>query len=392
MNSPDESLSGPTPNVLKLILMTVLLAILTLLPLISGSGAQAATVQVQVGGNAPVFSPSTVSIHPGDTVTWVWGGDFKHTVTSGSNGTASGLFDSGLHRAPFSFSVTFPNTGTFPYFCTLHYTMGMTGTVTVAATSSRLSNISTRALVQTGNNALIGGFIVSGTGNKLVLLRVLGPTLSNFGVTNALANPILELHNGAGTIIASNDNWGSAANAQSIPVNLRPPNSLESAILISLAPGNYTAIVRGVNNTTGVALVEAYDLDSTTAGSTLSNISTRGLVQTGANVMIGGFIVQGTGTEKVLVRALGPTLASFGVTSVLANPALELRDVNGNLIEANDDWKSTNQAAITATGKQPPNDFESAILRDLGIGNYTAIVRGVNSTTGVALVEAYALQ
>jgi plastocyanin len=360
---------------------------------VSASGiAGAATVMVQVApGGDLSFSPFSVSINPGDTVQWVWKSKaMPHSVTSG-NGASNGLFDSGVQQSnTFTFSHTFPTAGTFPYFCTVH-PLFMKGTVTVAAASSKLSNISTRALVQTGNNVLISGFIISGSGNKSIVVRALGPTLTGFGIANALPNPVLQLNNGAGAVIASNDNWGNAANAQSIPANLRPPNSLESAILTSLAPGKYTAVVSGVNGTTGVALAEVYDLDTTT-GAILSNISTRGFVDTGSQVMIGGFIIQGSATQKVLVRVLGPTLTGFGVTGALANPMLELRDVNGNLIDSNDNWKSTNQAAIMATGLQPPNDLESAILRTLNAGNYTAIVRGVNSTTGVGLLEVYALQ
>jgi plastocyanin len=350
--------------------------------------AGAATVMVQVAPFGDTsFSPGSVSIKPGDTVQWVWKSkSMPHSVTS-----SNGLFDSGVQQSnTFTFSHTFPIAGTFPYFCTVHAQF-MKGTVTVAAAaSSKLSNISTRALVQTGNNVLISGFIISGSGNKSILLRALGPTLSSFGVSNALPNPVLQLNNGAGAVIATNDNWGTAANAQSIPANLRPPNSLESAILTSLGAGNYTAVVSGVNSTTGVALAEAYDLDTTT-GAILSNISTRGFVDTGNQVMIGGFIIQGSATQKVLVRGLGPTLTGFGVSGALADPTLELRDANGNLIDSNDNWKSTNQTAIMATGLQPPNDLESAILRILNAGNYTAIVRGVNSTTGVALVDVYAL-
>jgi hypothetical protein len=171
---------------------------------------------------------------------------------------------------------------------------------------------------------------------------------------------------------------------------LRPPDNLESAILISLNPGAYTAVVSGVNNTTGIALVEAYDI-ATGATSHLSNISSRGLVQTGTNVMIAGVIVQ-SGTENVLVRALGPTLANFGITNPLAHPTLELHDANGVVIAANDNWKSTQQALIIATGKAPPDDLESAIVRALGPGNYTAVVSGINNTTGVALLEVYALE
>jgi len=263
-------------------------------------------------------------------------------------------------------------------------------TVTAATTGGVLSNISTRLRVGTNNEVLIGGFVVGGTGAKPLLLRGLGPTLAQFGVSGALADPTLELRNSGGGLIISNDNWGSAANAQSIPVNMRPPNSLEPAILTSLNPGSYTAIVRGVNNTTGAALIEAYDMD-TIASSHFTNISTRGLVETDSNVMIAGLIVQ-TNSEKVIVRALGPTLANFGVTNPLANPTLELHDANGALLASNDNWKSTQQSEITASGHAPPNDLESAIVRTLTPGNYTAIVRGVNNTTGVALVEVYTLQ
>jgi hypothetical protein len=193
-----------------------------------------------------------------------------------------------------------------------------------------------------------------------------------------LLDPTLELRNSSGALVVSNNDWGTAANAQSIPANLRPPNAHESAILTTLNPGSYTAIVRGVNNTTGVALVEAYDLD-TSSTSQFSNISTRGLVQTNADVMIAGLIVQ-TNNQ------------SFGVTNSLGNPILELHDANGGLLASNDNWKATQQTEISASGYAPPSDLESAIVNTLAPGNYTAIVRGVNSTTGVALVEVYSLQ
>ncbi len=255
-----------------------------------------------------------------------------------------------------------------------------------------LGNISTRGFVQTGDNVLIGGFIITGGGPKKIILRALGPTLGRppFNVPGTLANPTMELRSGSGALIASNDNWESAANAVSIPTAYRPPNNFESAIFTSLNPGSYTAIVRGVSNSTGVALVEGYDLDAT-AGSTFGNISTRGFVQTGNNVLIGGFIVKGPDHKQVVLRALGPTLRNFNVSNALANPTLELRDANGNLITANDNWKSTQQTELSSTGLQPPNDFEAAIVRTLAPGNYTAIVRGVSSTIGVALVEAYGL-
>jgi hypothetical protein len=256
-------------------------------------------------------------------------------------------------------------------------------------TLGALTSISTRVGVEGGDNVLIGGFAISGTGAKQVVVRALGPTLGQFGVTGVLQNPVLELHNSGGAVILSNDNWGQALNAQSIPSNFRPPNSLESAILINLNPGAYTAVVRGVNNTTGVGLVEIYDL-SPSSSSHLTSISARGLVQVGDDVMIAGVTVQ-YASKNVLVRALGPTLAGFGISNPLANPILELHDANGALISSNDNWKSTQQAQIAATGKAPPNDLEPAIMRTLAPGNYTAIVRGVNNTSGVALVEVYAL-
>ena len=170
---------------------------------------------------------------------------------------------------------------------------------------------------------------------------------------------------------------------------LAPPNDLESAILLPFSPGNYTGIVQGKNNTTGVGLFEAYDI-SKQVGITLTNISTRGFVDIGQNVMIGGF-VSGNGIVRVIIRALGPTLSQFGVPNVLADPMLEVHDGNGTLLASNDNWKDTQQAEIQASGKAPPNDKESAIIIVRPSANSTAIVRGVNNTTGNALVEVYVL-
>ncbi len=254
-----------------------------------------------------------------------------------------------------------------------------------------LANISTRGFVQTGNNVLIGGLIISGTGAKQVILRALGPTLTQFNVPNALANPTLELRDGSGALIVSNDNWVGASNAAAINSSgYAPPNNLESAILTTLDPGNYTAIVRGANNTTGIALVEGYDLDPT-AGSKFGNISTRGFVGTGANVMIAGVIVHGLDSENVIIRGLGPTLTQFGVPNVLSDPTLDLRDSNGNSLMTNDNWKDSQQAQIQESGLAPPDDSESAIAITLGAGNYTAILRGKNNITGNGLVEVYEL-
>jgi len=279
---------------------------------------------------------------------------------------------------------------------------------TVAGTPSYLGNISTRSFVQTGENVMIGGFIVQGTGTKSVIIRAIGPELTQYGISNALANPTLELHNSAGALIGSNDNWQTTIIGGIITSNQvsdiqnsghAPTAANESAIIANLAPGNYTAIVRGVSNTIGVALVEAYDLSPDTT-SVLGNISTRGFVQTGENVMIGGFIVQGTGTKSVIIRAIGPELAQYGITNALANPTLELHDAAGALIGSNDNWQTTiiggiitsNQVSdIQNSGHAPTEANESAIIANLAPGSYTAIVRGVSNTTGVALVEVYDL-
>jgi hypothetical protein len=264
----------------------------------------------------------------------------------------------------------------------------MTPPSTAATT---LGNISTRAFVQTGDNVMIGGVIITGSGQKKVILRAIGPSLVNHGITNPLQNPMLELHNRTGAVIASNDNWMDAPNRQAIiDSGLAPSNNLESAILTSLNPGAYTAIVRGVNNGTGIALAEGYDLDPT-AGSKLGNISTRAFVQTGDNVMIGGFIAVGSSAIKVIVRAIGPSLVNHGITNPLRDPTLALHNGNGTVIGFNDNWKESQQAAIQATGLAPSDDAESAIVQTVAPGNYTAIVRGKNDTIGVALVEVYAL-
>ncbi len=273
---------------------------------------------------------------------------------------------------------------------------------------STLGNISTRAFVQTGDNVVIGGFIVQGAERKKVVIRAIGPELTQHGVPNALANPTLELHDHTGALIASNDNWGTTIIGGIITMNqvaairasgYAPSDLRESAMIVNLPPGSYTAIVRGVANMTGVALVEVYDL-SPAPNSILGNISTRSFVQTGDNVMIGGVIVQGTQSRRVILRAIGPELTQYGVPDILADPTLELHDSTGALIASNDNWQHTIIGGIITadqvrdiqnSGHAPTDPRESAIIATLQPGNYTAIVRGVNNTTGVALVEVYDL-
>ena len=255
--------------------------------------------------------------------------------------------------------------------------------------------ISTRLTVGTGDNVLIGGFIIAGTGTTRVLIRAIGPSLAP-GVPNVLADPILELRDGAGTLLGSNDNWGDSQSYPIMDTHIPPTNSLESALLAFLSPGAYTAAVRGKNNTTGNALVEVYDLGIAAfeprGNARLANISTRGTVLTGDNVIIGGFFVRPEApatSTRVVIRAIGPSLP---VPGALANPTLELHDGDGALIDANDNWRSDHEAEIIATTIPPSSDLESAIVRNLTPGPYTAIVQGSGGTTGVGLVEVYALQ
>ncbi len=254
----------------------------------------------------------------------------------------------------------------------------------------KLLNISTRLSVQTDDNVLIGGFIVGGTEPKQVLVRGIGPSLGAFGISDALADPILELNKADGTVV-TNDNWQDTQESD-IPAGLQPSDPLESAILATLEPGNYTAILRGKNNGTGVGLVEAYDLDQA-ANSTFANISTRGFINTGDNVMIGGFIVDGGDTGEmatIAVRAIGPSLTAFGVAGALQDPTLELHNGDGTTVAENDDWQDgPDSEEFMTNGLAPTEDAESALLATLPPGAYTAIVRGVGDTTGVGLVEAY---
>ena len=265
--------------------------------------------------------------------------------------------------------------------------------VTVVAAPGRPVQVSTRMQVGTGDNALIGGFIMRGPSPKRLMIRGIGPS-SN--LPGALADPVLELHDSAGATIASNDNWGDALNKQDmIDSDVAPKSPNESGILMTVPsdPNNafYTAIVRGAGNTTGIGLVEVYDLDSG-PGSTLLNISTRGQVGVDPNALIGGFFVGGTESKTILVRAIGPSLTAAGVPNALTDPTLEFFNGQGTKLDSNDNWmNSPNQAKIQASGLAPTNAKESAVVLTLAAGPYTAVVRGVNGGTGVGSVEVYQL-
>jgi hypothetical protein len=357
-----------------------------------------------------ITSPKIVTLYPGQKfsyqITAAYGASrvdepaFKvyGTLPSGLNfdaktGVISGTFTGQLERNGDPPDYKFLNdsplvqlsgtnthgTGTSP----LIFLAAPTGTV----------NLSTRMFVGTNDEVLIGGFIITGTASEKVLLRGIGPSLP---VTGALQDPVLELHD-ATTTIATNDNWqDDATQAQVIKdAGVPPTDNRESALAATFQPANFTAIVRGNNSTTGIGLVELFDLGTVTQDTSqhakLAQISTRGTVRTGDNVMIGGFIVQGVAT-KVLLRGIGPELTAKGVSGALQDTVLELHGGDGTLLAGNDDWKSAQQQEIVNTGVPPTDDRESALIATLNPGNYTAVLRGKNDTSGVALVEVYNLQ
>jgi hypothetical protein len=262
------------------------------------------------------------------------------------------------------------------------------GGTPVPTPASQAVNLSTRMKVLTGDNVGIGGFIISGTVPKPVLLRAIGPSLTAFGVPGALADPVLELHGPAGFTTITNDNWRDDPVQQALimATGIPPTNDFESAIVATLAPGNYTGIVSGKNNTTGVALIEVYDL-SPSVLEKLGNISTRAFVGSGDDVVIAGFILgNNTGDDTIVILGIGPSLTALGVPNALANPKLELRNNNGALVAANDDWQNGPPLVLAP---HPTSPLESAIEKTLTPGLYTATLSGVNNGTGVGLVEAY---
>ena len=261
----------------------------------------------------------------------------------------------------------------------------------ISALPAQALNISGRARVEIGEGVAISGFIITGTGPKRVGVRGIGPSLANFGVSGPLADPVIQLSRGDGSLVMANDNWKNTQQAEITGAGLAPSNDKEAALIATLTAGNYTAIVTGKNGGTGVALAEVYDLDQA-ADSRLANVSTRAQVGTGSDVLIGGFITGNKiGATRVAVRALGPSLQQFGIANPLPDPRLELRNANGALLASNDNWQSdASQAAlISSYGLAPPNNLESAIAISLAPGPYTAIVTGKNNQTGIGLIEIY---
>ena len=253
-------------------------------------------------------------------------------------------------------------------------------------------NISTRLGVGTGDNAMIGGFIIAGSSSKSVLIRGLGPSLANLGLTDVLLDPMLELHGANGALLFQNDDWKDGERSQIEGTLFQPADDRESVIVASLPPAAYTAVLTGQNQTTGVGLIEIYDRDQA-GDSQLANISTRGFVGAQDNVMIGGFILGGNNNTRIAIRGLGPSLSQFGLGNVLADPALELHDANGATLITNDNWvdDTATATALSADNLGLPNLKESGIVASLPPGQFTAILAGKNGATGIGLIEIYNL-
>ena len=347
---------------------------------------EGATVLAQVPlSSSGTASFSTSNLSTGNhTITALY---YSDTVFASSSGMRTQTVVGGLTPTPTPVVTPTP---------------GVTPSATPAATptpgvtpmpAAQAVNFSTRMRVQTGDNVGIGGFIVTGGSPIHVLIRAIGPSLAQFGVPNVLADPVLELHGPAGFTTIIDDNWmdDPVQKAAILATGIPPTNNLESAIDATLNPGTYTAIVGGKNNTSGVALVEVYDLSQAVLAK-LANISTRAFVGTSDNIVIAGFMLGGyNGNDRVVVRGLGPSLTAFGVPNALANPTLELRDGNGTLLMANNDWQDnpTQAAELTAAGLAPTNQLESGIATTLPPGLYTALLAGLNNGTGIGLVEVY---
>ena len=373
-------------------------------PVAPGSGTPTGTVQFVIdasnaGGPIPLsggtaqFSTSTLTVAGSPhTVSATYSSDSNF---SGSNGSLAGG-QKVVTPSPTP-TPTATATATPTATATATPTASATPTATPTATPAQALNIATRLRVETGDKVMIGGFIIRGNASKPVVLRGIGPSLVNAGIpaANVLQDPMLELHGPNGSLITSNDNWkDSPQKAQIEGTIYQPTDDHESVILATLQPGAYTAVLSGVGNTTGIGLVEIYD-NNQAVDSDLANISTRGFVQTGDNVMIGGFVLgANNNATRIAVRALGPSLSTFGLTNLLADPTLELHNANGTIMISNDDWATDPGAAqLTANGLAPTNPKESAIFTALAPpGQFTAIVAGKNGSIGIALVEIYNLR
>ena len=351
---------------------------------------------------AAIFSTATGAFAETRSVTLSWDANSEPDIAGYRVywGTSSGVYDQFRDVSQNTASVSNLTVGGRYYFAVTAYNeagleSGYSEEISVIVQSpdstpppQYLLNISTRVRVRGGDDVMIGGFIIDGDSNKVIVFRALGPSLADLGVPGVLTDPTLELYDSTGALITQNDNWATLPPG-TVPVGFEPPNPAEAVIVASLAPGSYTAVLRSADGTEGNALCELYDLSP--GNSTLRNISTRGEVGTGDDVMIGGLIIGGTTPAKIMVRAIGPSLAAFGVTGVLPDPVLELHDKDGSLIFQNDNWRAEQAQQIIDTNIPPSDESESAIIATLAPGAYTAIVHGAGTAQGVALVEVYML-
>jgi autotransporter-associated beta strand protein len=383
---------------------------------LSGGDATTASGSLTVGDNLTLNSNSVIELGLGasgshsslNRTGGAWTFASNQSFAFFNAGSLPGMYDNiitGLAGDPGGtafWTITTPGfVGTFTYDGAGNIDLVITAAPSPSPTpsptpASQPINLSTRMQVQTGNDVGIAGFIISGTASKHLLLRAIGPSIpgSSFGV---LADPVLELHDPGTLTTITNDNWmdDPVQMAAILATGLAPTNNLESAIDTTLNPGSYTAVVRGKNNTSGIGLIEVYDLSHAVLAK-LANISTRAFVGTRAanTIVIAGFILgNNSGNDRIVVRGLGPSLAALGVTNVLADPTLDLRDGNGALHVENNDWRDNpaQTAELKAAGLAPPNNLESGIAAALPPGHYTVLLSGLNNETGNGLVEVYDL-
>jgi len=286
----------------------------------------------------------------------------------------------------YTFAVTPYNTSGVEsaYSQPVSYTVGSSRVIPEAV----LHNISCRAFAQTDENVMIGGFIVDGIVGKKVALRALGPSLAGAGVSEAMADPFLQIVDSSGAVVASNDNW-NVPGQELDAFGLAPTDGREAALVTTLQPGAYSALVSGRGASTGVALFELYDLDAETGR--VANVSTRSRIEAGDKVLLGGFIIGGTMGTPVIIRAVGPSLIANGVSDALLDPRLDVYDSNGTLMVSNDNWRTDQESSIVETGLPPADDREAAIVSTLAPGAYSVVIQGAAGGSGVALFEIYAL-
>jgi hypothetical protein len=346
-------------------------------------------VLIMRAGGAPNKFPLDGTEYAASPQVDLGNGNYVVYSGTGDNATVSNLNSNTNYQFRLYEYKKNASTGNYALYQLGNPASGSQSTAGTSPWPAQLLNIATRMRVQSGDKVLIGGFTITGNTPKKVIIRGIGPSLSAF-FGDALADPTLELFQGS-TSLQTNNDWKSDQQAEIEATGIAPSSDAESAIVRMLLPGAYTAVLKGNGGAEGIGVVEVYDLDQA-ADSKLANISSRGFVETDNGVMVGGLIVGpsfAAGNAKVVVRALGPSLADFGINGTLSDPTLDLVNASGTILRSNDDWQSSQQTEIEAAGLAPSIDAESALVETVAPGNYTAILRGKGATTGVALVEVY---